>query len=80
MIELAVVAVIIGLLAFLVLPALLDSKTDSRNKAAEASAKTMNEAILRAKLKNDTSPLLVGSNATNVRAAALYLQAQGYLR
>ena len=80
LIELAIVIVVIGILLALVIPFIGRSKIDAENNQAKAYAKVLNEAITRAKMKGDINPVLVGSNATNPAAAAVYLYNNGYLQ
>lgn len=80
LVELLIVIVIIGIVFSLAVVALRSSKSDSETGAAEANAKTLNDAITRATLKGDTNPTIVGDTANDVEAAAAYLIEKGYIR
>jgi|LakMenEpi03Aug12_release.lakeMendotaPanAssembly.Ray.scaffolds.fasta_scaffold398237_2 prepilin-type N-terminal cleavage/methylation domain-containing protein len=80
LVELTVVVVIISIVFGLAFTALFTSKADSTGAAAEANAKTLNDAITRATLQGDTNPIIVGDNANDVEAAASYLIEKGYIR
>jgi len=80
LLEMIVVIAIISIVIGLALPAINKSKADADNRNAEGNAKTLNEAILRAKIRGDTNPAITGSNANNVSNAAAYLLQQGYIQ
>jgi prepilin-type N-terminal cleavage/methylation domain-containing protein len=80
LIELTVVVVILAIVFGVAFVALRTSKADSNLAAAEANAKTLNDAITRATLRGDTNSIIVGDDANDVEAAAAYLIEQGYIR
>jgi prepilin-type N-terminal cleavage/methylation domain-containing protein len=80
LVEVAVVIAIVAAIVAIAIPFLGSSKQDSGHKAADATAKTINEAIIRAKLKGDTNPAIVGPNANDITNAVNYLLQQGYIQ
>jgi type II secretory pathway pseudopilin PulG len=80
LIELTVVGIILVILVVLVIAAINSSKRDSTNTGADASARTINEAITRAVLKGDTNPVIYGEDANDIVAAATYLREQGLIQ
>jgi len=80
LIELTVVVLILSIIFGVAIMALRTSKSDTSTAAAEANAKTINDAITRATLQGDTNPAIVGDDANDVEAAAAYLIEKGYIR
>lgn len=80
LIEIMVVIGVMSIIIAIAIAALSTSKPDSLNTARSGTAKTINEAIVRAYLKGDTNSLIYGESADDVASAVNYLTAQGYLR
>ena len=89
LIEMVIVVAIIGLIVAIAVPALSTGKKDTERTSAEARAKVLNEAIVRARLKEDpetkeggnpTGILEGGASGTNGVAAAAYLLQQNLVR
>jgi prepilin-type N-terminal cleavage/methylation domain-containing protein len=83
LVEVLVVIAIIGIIVAIAIPALSDTKTDTNEKATQASLYTLNIGLARAYKKNDPQFLpggLLHSSATNTVDAAAYLIQRGYVR
>jgi prepilin-type N-terminal cleavage/methylation domain-containing protein len=89
LIEMIMVVAIVVIIAAIAIPALVTAKKDSNETSAEARAKVLNEAIMRARLKDDPETkeggnpigILEGGEAgTNGVAAAAYLIQQNLIR
>jgi len=79
LIEISISVMIIALLVGIAVAALSDSKSESTTTGAEGTAKTLNDAIVRAKLAGDEDPRIVGEEANDTRAAIEYLKNKGYI-
>lgn len=78
-IELSIAMIILLIIIGIGYAALADSKEESTQTSGEATAKTINDAILRAKLAGDEDPRIVGETADDIEAAVEYLKSRGYI-
>lgn len=76
LVAVAIVAIIIGI----GVPALRNSWSGSQATTADANAKTINEAIYRARDLDGDSAAAIATTATDVEAAVTHLVQENYIR
>ena len=80
MVEIVVTICIISIILGFAIPEILEARRTERETSAAANAKTLNDGIIRAKIKEDRNPIIVGQAADNVEDAAQYLLTERYIQ